>query len=260
MAPSTSAPWADTPFDVVPSPRYTDKKADPKAIFTANEMAVSHNIYIRGLNAIYNQAEQVTTVPDIRDFLTFCQIWIEVIHHHHSLEEEIMFPGIEQDLGKEGIMQENLEQHHQFESAMQEFKGYVERVGKVGEGYEATVLKALVDKFGTLLVRHLHEEITSLLQIGKEFDTSAEVLKKNYLAFEKELVATSSWTRHHPFIFGCRDATFEDGVNGNWPADVPFFIPYVISGVLSRKVGAGVWRFLPSDFHGKPRALPFAKS
>ncbi|KAL3463730.1 hypothetical protein BJX64DRAFT_298851 [Aspergillus heterothallicus] len=222
--------------------------ADPKTIFTANEMAVSHNIYIRGLNAIYNQAAHVAS------------IWIEAIHHHHSLEEETMFPGIERDLGKEGLMKENLEQHHQFEAAMEEFKGYVERVSKIGEGYEGAVLKGLVDKFGTLLVEHLHEEIRNLLAVAREFDRDGAVLKKNYLVFEKKLVATSSWTRHHPFIFGCRDATFEGGVNGNWPADVPFFIPYVISGVLSRKVGAGVWRFLPSDFHGKPRALPFAKS
>jgi hypothetical protein len=51
-------------------------------------MAVSHNIYIRGLNAIYNQAGNVTSPTEVRDFLTFCQIWLEVIQHHHSLEEE----------------------------------------------------------------------------------------------------------------------------------------------------------------------------
>ncbi|KAL2849326.1 hypothetical protein BJX68DRAFT_255504 [Aspergillus pseudodeflectus] len=264
MAPTT-APWADTPFDLVPSPRFTEKNADPKTIFTANEMAVSHNIYIRGLNAIYNQAPQVTSPAEIKDFLTFCQIWLEVIHHHHSLEEEIMFLGIERDLGKEGIMQGNLEQHRAFEGAMEEFKGYVERMstnqGKGGEceRYDGVVLRGLIDKFGAVLVEHLHEEIRNLLQVAREYDVSGEVLKKNYLAFEKRLVAESSWTRHHPFIFGSRDATFENGVNGNWPADVPFFIPYVISGVLSRKLGNDVWRFLPSDFHGKPRSLPFAK-
>ncbi|KAL3495108.1 hypothetical protein BJX62DRAFT_14471 [Aspergillus germanicus] len=262
MAPTT-APWADTPFDLVPSPRFREKDADPKTIFTANEMAVSHNIYIRGLNAIYNQAGNVTSPTEIKDFLTFCQIWLEVIHHHHSLEEEVMFPGIERDLGKEGLMQGNLEQHRAFEGAMEEFKGYVEKLstnsGGECERYDGVVLRGLIDKFGNVLVEHLHEEIRNLLKVAREHDVSGEILRKNYLAFEKRLVAESSWTRHHPFIFGSRDATFENGVNGNWPADVPFFIPYVISGVLSRKLGNGVWRFLPSDFHGKPRALPFAK-
>ncbi|KAL4886866.1 hypothetical protein BJY04DRAFT_212837 [Aspergillus karnatakaensis] len=248
------APWADTPFTLVPSPKYTIGNADLGSIFTANEMAVSHNIYIRGLNAIYNQADNVSSPTDVKDFLTFCQIWIEVVHHHHSLEEEVMFPGIEKDLGQEGLMQANLEQHHAFEDAMEEFKAYIETT--TAADYKKDAVRKLVDRFGQLFVTHLHEEIENLLQVGREFDTSGEVLKKNYLAFEKRLVAQSSWTRHHPFIFGCRDVTFENGVNGNWPADVPFFIPYVISGVLSRKL-SGVWRFLPSDFHGRPRALPF---
>ncbi|KAL2811559.1 hemerythrin HHE cation binding domain-containing protein [Aspergillus granulosus] len=246
------AAWADTPFDLVPSPRFTQKDANPNSIFTANDMAVSHNIYIRGLNAIYNQADAVTSPTDVKDFLTFCNIWIEVIHHHHSLEEEIMFPGIEKDLGKEGLMKGNLEEHQAFEGAMEEFKQYITNTEV--ESYKAAVVKELVDKFGKLLVDHLHREIQNLLEVGRELDPSGQMLKKNYLAFEEKLVAQSSWTRHHPFIFGCRDATFEGGVNGNWPAGVPFFIPYVISGVLSRKLG-GVWRFLPSDFHGKPRDL-----
>jgi hemerythrin-like domain-containing protein len=154
-------------------------------------MAVSHNVYIRGLNAIYNQAQGVTSPGDIQDFLSFCQIWIEVIHHHHSLEEEIMFPGIERDLGKEGMMKVNLEQHHAFEEAMKEFKTYVGITG-VAE-YKGETVRELVDKFGKLLVSHLHEEIQNLLEIGREFDGSGEVMKKNYLAFEKKLVAQSSW-------------------------------------------------------------------
>jgi hypothetical protein len=167
-------------------------------------MAVSHNIYIRGLNAIYNQAPQVTSPAEIKDFLTFCQIWLEVIHHHHSLEEEIMFLGIERDLDKEGIMQGNLEQHRAFEGAMEEFKRYVEKIstnqgkGEECERYDGVVLRGLIDKFGAVLVEHLHEEIRNLLQVAREYDVSGEVLKKNYLAFEKRLVAESSWVSLPP--------------------------------------------------------------
>jgi hemerythrin-like domain-containing protein len=154
-------------------------------------MAVSHNIYIRGLNAIYNQAHGVAAPADVKDFLKFCQIWIEVVHHHHSLEEEIMFPGIERDLGEEGIMRINLEQHHAFEEAMEEFETYV---GKTEvSGYNGDIVQELVDKFGELFVSHLHDEIQNLLKIGRELDVSGEILRKNYLAFEKKLVAQSSW-------------------------------------------------------------------
>ncbi|KAL4999861.1 hypothetical protein BDV10DRAFT_184006 [Aspergillus recurvatus] len=50
------------------------------ALFTPNEMAVSHNIYILRLDAIYNQAEGATAPSDTKDSLTFFQIWIEIIH------------------------------------------------------------------------------------------------------------------------------------------------------------------------------------
>ncbi|EAW11912.1 hemerythrin domain-containing protein [Aspergillus clavatus NRRL 1] len=249
---ATATDWADGPFDLVPSPKFTVQ--DHAGIFAANEMAVSHNIYIRGLNAIYRQAEGVALAADVADFLAFCRIWVEVIHHHHRTEEAVMFAGVEAALG-EGVMAGNLEQHRAFESAMEGFATYVSSTSV--DAYDGAAVKQRIDRFGKLLVQHLHEEIQTLLSVRERLDPAGEVLKQHYLAFEKRLVAQSSWTRHQPFIFGCRDVTFENGVNGNWPPDAPFFVPYVISGVLSRKL-AGVWRFLPSDFHGRPRPLPFA--
>jgi hypothetical protein len=80
---------------------------------------------------------------------------------------------------------------------MEEFKGYVEKMstntGGECERYDGVVLRGLINKFGNVLVEHLHEEIRNLLQVAREFDVSGEILKKNYLAFEKRLVAESSW-------------------------------------------------------------------
>ncbi|GAM43753.1 hypothetical protein TCE0_060f18820 [Talaromyces pinophilus] len=243
--------WADGPFKLVPSPKFTKGSAD--GIFAANEMAISHNIYIRGLNAIYLQAEGVTTPSEIKDFLTFCQIWVEVIHHHHHIEEEVFFPGVEKALGQEGIMHKNLEQHKAFESGIEDFRKYATTTPG---GYSGKELKNLINRFGKLLVDHLHEEITGLLDIQSQFDPKGTVLKTHYLLFEKKLVAQSSLSRHQAFIFGCRDVTFENGVNKNWPDEAPFFVPYLISWFLARDL-AGVWRFLPSDFKGNPRRLQF---
>jgi hemerythrin-like domain-containing protein len=156
-------------------------------------MAISHNVYIRGLNAIYLQAEGVTTPSEIKDFLTFCQIWIEVVHHHHHIEEELFFPGVEKALEQKGIMSKNLEQHKSFETAMEDFGKYVKTAPS---GYSGKELKHLVNRFGKPLVDHLHEEITSLLDIQRQFDPKGAVLKTHYLRFEKELVAQSSLVRY----------------------------------------------------------------
>jgi hemerythrin-like domain-containing protein len=153
-------------------------------------MAVSHNVYIRGLNAIYQQAEGVTLPADIADFLTFCQIWVEVLHHHHTNEEVVMFPGIENALGQEGVMATNLEQHHAFEASVEEFSQYIS--SRTVETYDAQILKQLIDKFGRLLVQHLHDEINSLLSVQERVDNSGEILTQYYLLFEKKLVSQSS--------------------------------------------------------------------
>jgi hypothetical protein len=237
-------------------------------------MAISHNIYIRGLNAIYLQAEGVTTPLEIKDFLTFCQIWIEVVHHHHHVEEEVFFPGVEKALGQKGIMSKNLEQHKAFESGIEDFRKYATTTL---DGYSGKELKHLINRFGKPLVDHLHEEITSLLDVQSQFDPKGTALKTHYLLFEKKLVTQSSlvsypstWitlnfqdsvliivkSRHQAFIFGCRDVTFENGINKNWPDEAPFVVPYLISWFLARDL-AGVWRFLPSDFKGNPRRLKF---
>jgi hypothetical protein len=108
----------------------------------------------------------VAAPADVKDFLKFCQICIEGVHHHHRLKEEIMFPGIEKDLGEEGIMRINLEQHHAFEKAMEEFKTYVGYTAV--SGYNGDIIKELADKSGELSVSHLRDEIQNISQVGRE--------------------------------------------------------------------------------------------
>ncbi|KAL5337977.1 hypothetical protein BJX70DRAFT_367830 [Aspergillus crustosus] len=250
------APWADTPFNLIAIPKITVKEGKPQSIFAASQKAITHNIYIRGLNAIYNQATGVSSPDDIEDFLTFCRIWMEVVQQDHILEEEVLIPGIRKDLGEEGIAIVDLSQTRVIDRAIKTFKDYI-RMTKPA-WYNGDVLQKLIDDFGTLLVDYLHTQIRRLLEIGRGFDPTGKALKKNYLVFEKRLVARRLWTRHHPIIFGCHDITFENGVTGKWPSDASVYIPYAISGALSKSL-AGVWRFLPCDLHGRPRALSFTK-
>ncbi|PGH04014.1 hypothetical protein AJ80_08598 [Polytolypa hystricis UAMH7299] len=245
-----SKPWADRPFELVPSPKFKGFTDDRH--WTANEMAVSHNIYIRGINAIYLQAEHVSEPQDIRDFILFCRIWIEILDHHHQVEEKIFFPMMEELTGVKGLMAPNVEQHHAFHDGLAAFTEYISSA--TPETYDGKALKKHVDSFAAALVQHLHDEIPTLMELH-EHDRDGSISKKAYIAFENELVSQSGKTRHRPFILGLRDVSFEEGANASWPPGVPFFIPYALSALFSKT--SGVWRFLPSDFHGRKRPLAF---
>ena len=102
-----SSNWADAPFVLITTP-LAGGQADynnPEihgADLMAHEMSHLHNMIIRGLNAIWQLAPQVTADGDIHDFLQFCLHWHDVLMHHHDTEEEIFFPAIEALVGKPG--------------------------------------------------------------------------------------------------------------------------------------------------------------
>lgn len=60
----------------------------------ATGMALAHNMILRGLNSIYQQAPWVEP-SDTKDFLEYCKLWVQVVTVHHNGEENDFFPYIE---------------------------------------------------------------------------------------------------------------------------------------------------------------------
>jgi hemerythrin-like domain-containing protein len=132
----------------------------------ATEMTNIHNALLRGLNAIYLQCPQVTELSDTADFMLYVKAWGDLVHHHHNLEETILFPEIENLAKKAGkaqaVMATNLDQHHKFEAGLLHTIKYA---GDVLDGrveYNSTELKGLIDGFASELTQHLHDEIETL--------------------------------------------------------------------------------------------------
>jgi len=109
----TTKQWADGPFQLLETPRHAnniDETKEDRYIKAASEMAVTHNIIIRGLNSIYLQAPHVQP-KDYVDFIGYCLCWGDVLHAHHYCEETIAFPEIEKSSEVKGIMDVNVHQH-----------------------------------------------------------------------------------------------------------------------------------------------------
>jgi hemerythrin-like domain-containing protein len=159
-------------------------------VWCASEMANAHNVIIRGLNAILQQAPHVPVVnapnynaKDVKDLLFYVQAWVKMVNHHHSVEEDHMFPGIEKFSGRVGIMEEPLHQHELFHPGMERLLAYAtttkpEEYRWAGPGG----MEEIIDSFSKYLTDHLYAEINVFLGMK---DLDSEGLKKAWMAAEK---------------------------------------------------------------------------
>lgn len=130
-------------------------------------MGHAHNCLIRGLNSIYQQGAFVTTPTDVSDFLFYCAAWVKTVEHHHGAEETTLFPELEKFTKNPGIMEGNKEQHHAFLDGLVDFEHYA--ANTPSENYRWDDAKAKLDSFTPALMKHLREEIGTILSL-KDYD------------------------------------------------------------------------------------------
>ena len=162
-------------------------------------MALSHNTFIRYLNSIYLQATGVTEAKDVADFLFYCQSWCSVIHEHHSSEEKMLFPRMEDYTGEKGIMDDAVEEHKAFNTGIDNFEKYVRETKP--EEYDGKKLRALIDDFAPALTKHLRQEIGKLIVVGEQF--GGDKLFETFDKFETELVKESRLQWDPVSVFFC---------------------------------------------------------
>lgn len=134
-------------------------------------MAHIHNMFLRGMNAIYHQCESVTQPKDVNDFTLFIKAWADGVHTHHEGEEVDVFPvwdELARAAGASGnVTKKNVEQHHAFETGFNEFKMYVEDVIAGTAKWDGTKAKAMLVEFAPILNVHLHDEVNMILDMEK---------------------------------------------------------------------------------------------
>ncbi|TAQ83098.1 hypothetical protein B7494_g8580 [Chlorociboria aeruginascens] len=254
----SAAPWADEPYQLLPTPHtYKDIKSHA-AVHFASEMAYSHNCLLRGLNAIVQQAPHVPDASkpgykakDVRDLLTYINSWTQTVDHHHATEETVMFPLIEKLAGVPGLMSGPVHQHEEFHGGLIKLQEYSKAFNDRPDEYRWSAVKAIIDGFAPSLYRHLTEEIDVLLSLDKyDGDGLLKVLK------ETEAVAKANGNlgllyEVFPLVLGTCDKTYE---GGNEFPPLPSVLPWVIKLWFAR-THKGAWRFNPCDFWGKPVPL-----
>ncbi|RAL60009.1 hypothetical protein DID88_000635 [Monilinia fructigena] len=160
--------WADGPFRLLSTPRSSlEGKPESLASRNASEMALVHNILLRGLNSIYLQAPNVKETNDIADFVKFCDAWSSILHSHHAAEETVYFKLLDEQSSQDGVFIANHTEHEKFLPGLFAFDLYVSGVKDDAKPFDGYKLRELIDAFGADLESHLHHEISVLEDLGK---------------------------------------------------------------------------------------------
>ncbi|KUL82097.1 hypothetical protein ZTR_10074 [Talaromyces verruculosus] len=181
----SSGVWADQPYALIKETgisAHPNVPRDNPAVLMAQNMALAHNVIFRSINASYNQCLSIRSkTPEATDFLTFNQCIFEFIKTHHDVEEEHLFPDIAKLTGVAGIMEGNVQEHRDFEAGMEKFHQYV--YDTPADKYDRKKLQAILDEFGKPLEKHMHNEISTLLNL-KDYDQVK--LKEVVASIEKQ--------------------------------------------------------------------------
>jgi len=167
-------------------------------------MAFFHNAVLRGINCIYLQAPHVKKPEDVEDLLFLTRLWTKWLINHHEVEEDRIFPGFEKIIGKPGVLQVNVEQHHLFSGGLEDLLAYATSTSP--KDYSGDRLRSIINGFAEPLCTHLHEEIDTLLSL-RSYDGPAllKVWKENNRPNSKELPMVRIFLNFSPFANpGCR--------------------------------------------------------
>lgn len=150
------------PYPLIPVPTISQDDWIDKRKTLCWDMSLIHNVFIRSVNTVWNNAPLVTPQDEV-SFAGYALTMAAAIHTHHHSEETIVFPFLATKLP----MEENIEQHEQFQAGLKEFTAYFQEVFNGEARYDATKTRELVASFGGALVQHLHDEVRVFVDESK---------------------------------------------------------------------------------------------
>ncbi|KAG5644849.1 hypothetical protein DXG03_007579 [Asterophora parasitica] len=191
-------------------------------------------MFIRGLNAIYAQAHKVEDHQ------------LAMIHHHHTIEEELLFPFFESKLGTDS-MHDNFEQHNVFKAGLQDLETYLKGVQAGTLTYSGALVVEKLDNFADGLVEHLHEvkELPTLEASKMQAAFTKQDLKDLESALGKRILKEVSLTTVLPLGLVLHDK-----------ATAPQFppLPRIILWIAQYGLyylHSDAWDFGPCDVYGR---------
>ena len=136
-----------------------------------SNMAAAHNMFIQGLNAMIRHGPTVNE-DKVEPFMIFCltvvcrpslyyfpffilcAFQLDSIHQHHTLEETVYFPALEEKLGK-GALSGNIEEHGEFVPNLEALEEWCKKVQGGEIVYDGQTFLGMVEAFADTMVAHM---------------------------------------------------------------------------------------------------------
>ncbi|QRV98274.1 Hemerythrin HHE cation binding domain [Ceratobasidium sp. AG-Ba] len=227
-------------YQLIPTPPgdWENSIYDMQAI----RMAAIHNLMIRAFNSIIYHAPKIGK-KDLPSFLKYCSALVETVHEHHTTEEEIIFPALEEKLGK-GSMESNVNQHHDFMPKFDLWSDLIKSISVGKTEYNAEEFVSSMKDATDVLVIHLRDEIPSLESTRlQQHLTVAELEALEIKAGERIREVTSFWNM--PLFFANGDLAYN-----SWLPAIPGHILFMIRYIIVPLSG-GTWKYGQSDKYGR---------
>ncbi|KAL2177306.1 uncharacterized protein P884DRAFT_277564 [Thermothelomyces heterothallicus CBS 202.75] len=210
--------YADHPFALIPTPGFLARSRNEEPDMfdrVASEMALVHNVIIRGLNSIYLQAPHIRP-EDEKPFCSYVSSWCGFLDVHHGNEEEFFFPFAEEMTGVKGIMDANIDQHKAFHDGVEELEAYAGAVLADEDKYDGSKVVGTIDRFGTVLMQHLTDEVASILSLRPYGDKLAGLPKLLDEEGGKSMKKMGNFVG--VWAFANMDLQYENAMWQDWPS------------------------------------------
>ncbi|KAF9049659.1 hypothetical protein BDZ89DRAFT_1089010 [Hymenopellis radicata] len=223
---------AEGPYKLCDVPTVVGEQGDYAESFYW-DMAITHNCYLRALNSVWINAPKVHPGDEL-SFVGYCLVLTQAVHEHHDMEEEAVFPVLQEKLD----MKSNIDEHAAFLPAMMDFNNYCRKVQAGMEPYDGTKMREMLRAFGDGLAQHLLDEIPTITPDKMhQFDKPAlDALIQDV----KKHVKASSPLTVFPFTITHHDYSQVP----RWPP-APAPIMWMMRNIM--------WRFSPFDLQGNPQ-------
>ncbi|KAG6847786.1 hypothetical protein H0H93_006002 [Arthromyces matolae] len=117
-------------------------------------MVHAHNTFKLGYDTILSNLESPPQ-DDLKNFLGYCEAWALAIESHHTSEEEVVFPFLNQKMDFSG----EKAQHEVIHANLDKLLAVIVGAKTDPTKFDAASLKALMDEFKEPLYTHLDDEL-----------------------------------------------------------------------------------------------------
>ncbi|KAJ7141987.1 hypothetical protein C8R46DRAFT_968177 [Mycena filopes] len=197
-------------------------------------MIHAHNTFKFGYDIIVGRLDNPPT-DDLKNFLGYCEAWVDSIEGHHDAEEEVVFPFLNRKLD----FSEEQEQHKLIHSTLGSLKTKLRAAKTDPAKFDPAELKQIMVEFREPLLKHLDEETAHLAPENMKVFDQKELLDLN-AALDKHAKSHGDPFLLVPFMRSHTPPELKD----SWPPMPWVLRKVVIPYVLAKRYG-GYWKYAP---------------